>query len=251
MTSTKNQRGFVLATSLVLLSVLSLLAIIAVRTTLFEERMTASDRDLAIARENAELALRDAEKDILGLRFDGLPNFCAGTPAPSPGCGTLRTAGTRPISATDALTFWTMSNDAIDDVGLSDGGASLGVAQQGVYNSQSAADCGKPIWSGANWNDGVMRTCGGAGATITGTVPTVAYGTFTGAVFPPANAQANIMTGIPAPRYLIELFNAQQMTLAQTSNKLFFRITAVGFGRTIGSNGARTSITLQSVFSPV
>lgn len=251
MKTTHHQSGFVLATSLVLLSVLSLLAVIALRTTLFEERMTAGDRDLAIARENAELALRDAERDILGVRFDGSPNFCGAAVPPSPGCGTLRPAGTRPISTTDALTFWTMSNELVDDVGLSDGGAGLALAQQGVYNSQSSLDCGMPIWSAANWNDGVTRSCGGTGSIIAGTVPTVPYGTFTGAAFPPGNAQANIMTGIPAPRYLIEIFNAKQMTLSETSNKLFFRITAVGFGRTLGANGVRTSITLQSVFSPI
>ena len=64
---------------------------------------------------------------------------------------------------------------------------------------------------------------------------------FTGAVFagPP---------GVPPPRYMIELFKADDLGIA-SSNKLFFRITAVGFGRSIGPLG-RASITLQSVFSP-
>ena len=97
-----------------------------------------------------------------------------------------------------------------------------------------------PVWSGADWNDNAVpaRSCAG---TINAAVPTVPYGTFTGAVFagPP---------GVPPPRYMIELFKADDLGIA-SSNKLFFRITAVGFGRSIGPLG-RASVTLQSVFSP-
>jgi type IV pilus assembly protein PilX len=45
------------------------------------------------------------------------------------------------------------------------------------------------------------------------------------------------------------MFKAEDLGIA-SSNKLFFRITAVGFGRTNGATG-RTSVTLQSVFSPL
>jgi Tfp pilus assembly protein PilX len=48
---------------------------------------------------------------------------------------------------------------------------------------------------------------------------------------------------------MIEMFKADDVGIAN-SNKLFFRITAVGFGRTQGPTG-RTSVTLQSVFSPL
>ena len=46
------------------------------------------------------------------------------------------------------------------------------------------------------------------------------------------------------------MFRADDLNITPTSNKLFFRITAVGFGRTQGVAG-RTSVTLQSVFSPL
>lgn len=237
--NTQKQRGFVLLTSIIFLIVLSLLGVMALRGSLFEERMSANERDRSLAREYAELALRDAERDILGLRFDG--TFCAAI------CPTLRPTGTRPADTVDAGNFWIAANPAIDDVGLEDGGrTSNTVAEQGVYIATSAAACGGPIWSGANWEDGVVRTCAG---TINATVPTIPYGTFTDAPFFGPDG-ATPPQGIPPPRYIIEMFRAEDLNITPTSNKMFFRITAVGFGRTQGPTG-RTSVTLQSVFSPL
>lgn len=238
-----HQDGFVLVTALILLMVLSLLGLTAVRGSLFEERSAANEQDIALARWNADLALRDAERDILGLRFDG--QYCAAVP-----CQTLRPTGTRPVNLNDALTFWSTRNNSIFDstspVARIDGGRSLSISNQGVYNALSSTACGVPVWSGADWNDGVTRTCAG---TIDASVPTVTYGTFTGAsvaTFSPATPQAP-----PPPRYLIEMFTPDDIQLPSASAKLFFRITAVGFGRTASSNGARTSITIQSIFSPL
>lgn len=232
-------RGFVLVTSLIFLIVLSLLAVMSVRGSLFEERMASNDRDMGIAREYAELALRDAERDILGLRFDGI--YCA-----SGACALVRPAGTRPVDAVDAGNFWIAANPVVDEIALEDGGLTLTLAKQGVYAATSAAACGMPVWSGADWNDNAnpARSCAG---TIANAIPTIEYGTFTDAPFVGPDG-INPPTGIPAPRYLIELFKADDLGIA-SSNKLFFRITAVGFGRTVGPTG-RTSVTLQSVFSP-
>lgn len=246
MKSIPRQHGFVLVTSLIFLMVLSLLTVVAVRSSLFEERMASSDRDVAMARENAELALRDAERDIQGLRFDGAPSYCAST---VPLCTTQRPIGTRPVNSADAGNFWSAA--AIDpaDVARDDGGVGQALSRQGVYTAQSVTACGMPIWSGANWQDGVSRSCAG---TIAQPVPTIAYGTFTDAPFPPGNAATNVLSGVPKPRYLIEIFEPTDLGLQGSApSKLFFRITAVGFGRGQGSNGARTSVTLQTVFSPL
>lgn len=234
------QHGFVLVTALIFLIVLSVLGTMAMRGSLFEERMSANDRDMAIAREYAELALRDAERDILGLRFDG--TYCAAVP-----CATLRPAGTRPISAADAGNFWIAANAAVDEVARDDGGVTeASITLQGIYSAQSATACGMPVWSGADWQDNAnpARSCAG---TIGNPVPTIPYGTFTAAPF--VGPDGNAPVGIPPPRYLIEMFKAEDLGFF-SSNKLFFRITAVGFGRTVGPNG-RTSVTLQSVFSPL
>jgi Tfp pilus assembly protein PilX len=229
------QHGFVLVTALIFLMVLSVLAVMAVRGSLFDERFASSDRDTVLAQENAELALRDAERDILGLRFDG--QFCAAV-----ACPTLRPFGTRPSSAIDG-NFWISGNSAIEDIGKEDGDAGqAAIATKGIYSYSASAACGMPIWSGANWVDGVAppRTCAG---TLGIPVPTIPYGTFTQAPFN--------QPGVRLPRYLIEFFKSSDLTIDDgTSNKILFRITAVGFGRTVGANGASTSATLQAVFSP-
>lgn len=238
------QQGFVLVTAAIFIFVLSALAVMALRGSIFEERMSANDRDVAIAREYAEMALRDAERDILGLRFDG--TFCAG----APGCATLRPATTRPANANDAKSFWHVPAiyNANTDIALDDGGAGeADTARKGVYTLQSATACGKQVWSGANWDDGVTRACEGS---IGAAVPTIVYGTFTDAPF--VGPDGNAPQGIPPPRYIIEMFPAiELMGKASNSSKIFFRITAVGFGRATSPLGRRTSVTLQAVFSPL
>jgi Tfp pilus assembly protein PilX len=77
----------------------------------------------------------------------------------------------------------------------------------------------------------------------------VPYGFFTSAPFVGADGVAPPQ-GIPRPRYMIEMFKAEELGITLSSNKLFFRITAVGFGKTAGPTG-RNSVTLQSVFSPL
>lgn len=240
--SPRNQAGFVLVTSLVFLIVLSLLGVMALRGSLFEERMSANDRDRTIAREYAELALRDAERDILGLRFDGL--YCVTS---APACSTLRPAGSRPVNAVDAGNFWIASSLDIASVAQINGGIGQADNVQGIYTAGSALACGRPVWSGAAWNDNVVRSCAGI---IAAAVPTIPYGRFTDAPFVGPDGVAPPQ-GIPRPRYLIEIFTAEELGISLTSNKLFFRITAVGFGRTVGPAGmGRMSVTLQSVFSP-
>lgn len=237
MTKKNRSQGFVLVTALIFLLVLSLLGIAALRTTLFEERLAGNDTDKAFARENAELALRDAERDILGLRFDG--QYCSTAP-----CSALRTAGTRPVSAGQSLTFWISTRSDIRDIAKEDGGLTGSANDRGLFTSNSANACAKAVWSAGDWLDGASpaRTC--TGTTLTQPLPTVAYGFFTDAPFPPASQ------GVPRPRYMIEMFTADELQISVTSTKLYFRITAVGFGRTSGSTGARTTVTLQSVYSP-
>ncbi|MDO8903742.1 PilX N-terminal domain-containing pilus assembly protein [Hydrogenophaga sp.] len=241
MKPTSSQHGFVLITSLIFLIVLSILGVMAMRGSLFEERMAANDRDRALAREYAEMALRDAERDILGIRFNG--TFCAAV-----GCGTLRPAGTRPANAVDAGNFWIAANPIVDDIALEDGGLGQAMPLQGVYSAEASTACGMPVWSGANWEDNSNppRACAG---TIAAAVPTIRYGQFTDAPFVGPDGVA-APQGIPPPRYMIEVFKAADLGIIGSSNKMFFRITAVGFGRTAGPAGL-TSVTLQSVFSPL
>lgn len=61
------QRGVALFISLVLLLVLTIIGVSAVQTTSLEERMSRNTRDVALAFQAAESALRDAEQFLDGV----------------------------------------------------------------------------------------------------------------------------------------------------------------------------------------
>ena len=60
----KKQRGAVLATSLVILLVMTIIGVSSMSTTLLEEKMAGNMRDINLAFQAAESALRDSEKDV-------------------------------------------------------------------------------------------------------------------------------------------------------------------------------------------
>jgi type IV pilus assembly protein PilX len=60
----RSQRGASLVIALMFLVVLTILGLVAVRSSTVQERMAGNDRDRAVAFEAAEAALRDAERDI-------------------------------------------------------------------------------------------------------------------------------------------------------------------------------------------
>lgn len=71
-----NQEGMVLMVALVFLTILSMLALAAMRTNIIEERLAGNSRDWTLAFQAAEAALRDGEKDIQsGSRFIGKTGF--------------------------------------------------------------------------------------------------------------------------------------------------------------------------------
>jgi type IV pilus assembly protein PilX len=72
----RNQRGATLVVALILLALMTVMGVFAARSAIFQEKSSANDFDRSLAMQAAEIALRDAEKDIQGLGFDGTP--CAG-----------------------------------------------------------------------------------------------------------------------------------------------------------------------------
>jgi type IV pilus assembly protein PilX len=62
--TSRDQQGASLVIALMFLIVLTILGLVAVRSSTVQERMAGNDRDRAIAFEAAEAALRDAELDI-------------------------------------------------------------------------------------------------------------------------------------------------------------------------------------------
>lgn len=61
-----SQRGATLIMGLIFLTVLTVIGVTATRMSTLEERMAGNQRDRALAMQAAELALRDAERDVLG-----------------------------------------------------------------------------------------------------------------------------------------------------------------------------------------
>ncbi|MGE0498231.1 MAG: PilX N-terminal domain-containing pilus assembly protein [Ramlibacter sp.] len=76
------QNGIAIVFVLIMLSIATAVAIISARTTLLGERISRNDRDRQIAFQSAELALNDAELDIMdpmtarGCKF-GTPQIAA------------------------------------------------------------------------------------------------------------------------------------------------------------------------------
>lgn len=239
------QRGFVLVTAIIFLMVITILSIYGMRQSLFEEVASGNDSDEYIAREAAEQALRDAELDILGMRID--KQYCASVNSSTCG-GNRRPADTRPLDSLDAGNFWISTNSFIfsttsGSVSAATRPASVNATNIGFYSSQATTNCGKQLWQAADWDSdtpAVANRCADGNSIVR----TAIYGSFTGA---PVNVYTD--AGIRPPRYLVEFFEASTMGITD-STKIFFRITAVGFGRIRGENGFPTSVTLQSVYSP-
>lgn len=69
----RRERGASLIVALLFLVVLTVLGLVAVRSSTMQERMAGNDRDRATAFEAAEATLRDAERDILNNVTPGDP----------------------------------------------------------------------------------------------------------------------------------------------------------------------------------
>jgi type IV pilus assembly protein PilX len=69
--SRKPERGAVLIVSLLFLVILTMLGVTAMTGTTMEQRMAGNSKDLAVAMQAAEAAMRDARRDINGLYMNG------------------------------------------------------------------------------------------------------------------------------------------------------------------------------------
>lgn len=165
--SSQRQNGAALIVGLLFLVVLTMIGVTAARMSSLEERMSGNLRDRSLAMQAAELALRDAERDILGL-------------------GVI--ANKRATQISGLSYFWPDCNmdgaDDTDDDGLCD--------RKGVTPTYGASTLSWPALTVPN------GTVYPAIALDMTTTPSIEYGTFTGA---PAIALVSAQ-----PRYLIEGF---------------------------------------------
>ena len=93
------QTGVSLVVSMVFILILAFLGLAAMRNSTLQERMANNMRDRNIALQAAELALRDAERDLSSFKADGVTFCIAGT-------GTCRPIGERPTNPADRADYW-------------------------------------------------------------------------------------------------------------------------------------------------
>lgn len=213
--SSNRQRGVALVVVMIFMLALTILAALSVRTASTGEKVARNQLDQQVARQAAEAALRDAERDLLlptaGMKTDALCDR----------------GDTRPVM--DGIGYFNATCKA--------GQCSLSLADYQAADYAAAPASGvvsEPWWPasrGGLWNNAFdakpSREKGAINClTFTGGVP---LGTYTGA--PP-------IAGVSRqPEYLVEVF--------QRGTSTYFRITSRGFGY-----DPATQVVLQSYFRP-
>lgn len=215
------QKGVALVMVLLFLVAITGLTVWAARQSMLGEGMSRNQQDLEVARQAAESALRDAERDLNNV------TALSGT---TPSCP-KRTI--LPIKfTTDCIAGLCYRTDA-----------AYASYQWGNATQTASPPNSEPWWptgKGGRWNDDfknstptkpirIPPTTSSVCDTFTGGVP---LGTFTGA---PAIRGVSIQ-----PEYLIEYFKRSVVGQQETA---VYRITARGFGYS-----SRTQIVLQSTF---
>lgn len=219
----KRQRGISLPVVLMFLLVITLLGTVGIKRATVNERLTRNQLDYEVARQAAETALRDAERDLL------IPT---GTIRPGAACARL---DDRPLI--DAVREPNFSTTCLR------GQCRFEMTYYDTSNFSTAPALGSnphPWWfestdpdldKGGQWNndettkpDGVAAS--GTNCTFNGAVP---LGTFTGT--------ARLAAVSKQPEYIMEY-------LVRGDDK-FMRITARGFGADLN-----TEVVLQSYFRP-
>ena len=101
--SITQQRGATLAVVLIFLVLVTLVGVTAMSTTTLEEKMAGNQKELNLAFQAAEAALRDAQLDILGLNSAGAVSPTGRNPPISGETGFGDGTGNRPSCSTLGL----------------------------------------------------------------------------------------------------------------------------------------------------
>lgn len=223
------QKGVALVMVLLFLVAITGITVWAARQSMLGEGMARNQQDMEVARQAAESALRDAERDIENSGLN--QNAWA----------------VKPMSLAGLSCTRTRKLIAIDFTPTCDRGLCIRTdAQYANYQwtSANASNGGEPWWptgKGGQWvNDFNGTTVTKPGrtpvdqancTTFKGGVP---LGTYTGAV---------AIKGVSVqPEYLIEYF---KRAVPGQQEKDMYRITARGFGYT-----PRTQVVVQSIYLP-
>ena len=234
------QKGVALVVVLLFLVAITGISVWTARQSMLAEGMSRNQMDQEAARQAAESALRDAERDI--------SNAPLGTLMPNASCK-------RNDSVTDNYGLNPSDFTANCTGGLclkEDATYSLVDWETASTSNPSVAEPWWPTGKGGLWNDDPDTKPGRDPVTVvncdtfTGGVP---LGTFTGV--PPIRGVAK------QPEYLVEVFqrkhvriNLNEAQVTSTGDRanqwsIMYRVTARGFGYS-----QRTQVVLQSVFFP-
>lgn len=209
-------RGVALLVVLVFTLALTGIALVSARLALGGEGLARNQLDHQVARQAAEAALRDAERDLM-LPANYVPPASAAPPC--------RRDAERPVQDKESVLGTAQCLRGHCELNE----ATLGTVSYQAATSTTVGEAWWPVAKGGRWNNapatkpspGSDRNC----LTFTGGVP---LGTFTGAQSIPGVTQQ--------PEYLLEPL--------KRGTQLLFRITARGFGYRQG-----TEVVLQSYFA--
>lgn len=204
------QQGVVLVVVLIFMLALSTLAIFSARNATLGERQARNELDFQVARQAAEAALRDAERDLM---LDGV-NVPKAALCTTPRGGTLR-----------AEKVFTRDTEFTPDClrGQCDAAAARYLVTWANANTTTRGEPWWPTTKGGNWTatPATASTC----TTFTGGVP---LGLFTGTPALPGVVQQ--------PEYLIEYLTPKQDAGAENkSYKCPTEVTPSGTGRGLAS----------------
>ncbi len=209
----RRQHGAVLIVALLFLVILTLLGLTAMSGTMMEERMSGNSRDMNVALQAAEAALRDARRDINRLPISGEPREIH-----------------RALFTGPSGTF-----------GSCNVGLARGLCKEKAEVAYGAAS---EAMMPPSLDIGALHA-----ASLGGGSPSYArYGDFTGA--PQLRATVEGTGNRPLavqPLYVIELFclttRVDSIGAPPGANCKFYRITARGYG--VNPN---SQVTLQEIF---
>lgn len=238
--ASRQQQGVALVVVLLFLVAITGISVWTARQSMLSEGMARNQMDQEVARQAAESALRDAERDIYNAPLAMLmPNaLCQRSPSMTD------SSGINPSNFTSNCVQGLCLKDDVSYT-LSDWTTATAL-------NTSAAEPWWPTGKGGLWNDDkdskpdpVTRDNSECD-TFTGGVP---LGTYTG---------VPVIRGVAKqPEYLIEVFqrkhvriNLEETRVTSTGEKAnqwstMYRVTARGFGYS-----ERTQVVLQSVFFP-
>ncbi|MES2205720.1 MAG: PilX N-terminal domain-containing pilus assembly protein [Pseudomonadota bacterium] len=228
---TRKQHGSTLFIALTFLVVITLMGLSGMQTATLQERMAGGERDYSIALQAAEMGLRDAERDLLGVDYNNVPvpGMTDGGVSCQPSSkGRVCFEYVKQGITTPSRPMLSAPNN---------GGHMLWLYYCQWGQCYLGMDPTLPRPSTLPfWNDQTLW--GNDALTAAGTVgSSVVYGTFTGAPALSLSSQ---------PRYILELIESEPTASSPASASGAVRNVRIT-SRAVGMN-ARTVVLLQEVF---